>query len=419
MAAALEKERNLLAQRIELRTEELRLANTELMRVLQTKDEFLANMSHELRTPLTSIMGISELLEMGVRGPLNQEQTESIQTIYQSGEHLLALINDILDLSKIEAGKLEIEPDFVHIDDVCQSCLSLIQGMAYSKSLTISYHLSDPQLNIWADLRRLKQILVNLLSNAVKFTPAGGQISLEVDLQSKQQCVRFVVEDNGIGISQDNMQKLFQPFTQLDATLSRQYEGSGLGLALVRKLVELHHGKVFVESEGVSGKGSRFTVLLPWKQLPPSESALSSEKSQSKESDEKKTDSVKQPGTRNQPVILLAEDNLSNILILSDYLDNFDYLVIQALDGKEAIEKADEFLPDLILMDIQMPVMDGLEAIRRLRQDTRFTQTPILALTALAMPGDLERCLEAGATDYVTKPVMMKELLGKIRELLK
>jgi PAS domain S-box-containing protein len=418
MALALEKERNQLAQNVEMRTEELRLANTELMRVLQTKDEFLANMSHELRTPLTSILGLSELLEMGVRGPLNQEQIESIRTIYQSGEHLLTLINDILDLSKIEAGKFEIEPGFVPVEDICQSGLSLIQGMAYSKGITISYQLSDPQLKIWADARRLKQILVNLLSNAVKFTPEGGQVSLEVDLQREQQRVRFIVQDTGIGISQENMDKLFEPFTQLDATLSRKYEGSGLGLALVRKLADLHQGKVFVESEGIPGKGSRFTVSLPWNDSPISRSGSSPDISKSLFSDDKTHNSIIEPESTARYTILLAEDNLSNIMILSEYLEKYDYQIIQALDGKEAIEKADKFLPDLILMDIQMPIMDGLEAIRYLRQDTRFIKTPIMALTALAMPGDLEHCLEAGATDYVTKPVKMKELLGKIKELL-
>lgn len=418
MALALEKERNQLAQHVEMRTEELRLANTELMRVLQTKDEFLANMSHELRTPLTSILGISELLEMGVRGPLNQEQTDSIRTIYQSGEHLLTLINDILDLSKIEAGKFEIEPSFVSIEDICQSGLSLIQGMAYSKAITVSYHLSDPQLKIWADARRLKQILVNLLSNAVKFTPEGGQVSLEVELQKDQQHVSFVVQDNGIGISQENTHKIFKPFTQLDATLSRQYEGSGLGLALVQKLVEFHQGKVFMESEGIPGKGSRFTVLLPWKDSPVSKSGFSPEISKSPVPDDKIPDSMTASESAARFTILLAEDNLSNIMTLSDYLEMYDYQVIQALDGKEAIEKAEEFLPDLILMDIQMPVMDGLEAIRYLRQDPRFAKTPIMALTALAMPGDLEHCLEAGATDYVTKPVKLKELLDKIKKLL-
>ena len=418
MELILEKERNQLAHNVEIRTEELHLANTELMRVLQTKDEFLANMSHELRTPLTSILGISELLEIGVRGPLNQEQINSVRMIYESGEHLLTLINDILDLSKIEAGKFEIEPGFVSIEDICQSSLSLIQGMAYSKGITVYYELSDPQLKIWADTRRLKQILVNLLSNAVKFTSEGGQIRLEVVLLKDQQRVKFIVEDNGIGISQENIGKLFEPFTQLDASLSRQYEGSGLGLALVRKLVELHQGKVFVESEGIPGKGSRFTVILPLKDSLISEFDSSVDSSKSLLPKNKKTGSAIKPEPTARFTILLAEDNMSNILILSDYLEKFNYRIVQALDGKEAIEKADEFLPDLILMDIQMPVMDGLEAIRNLRQDPRFSQTPIMALTALAMPGDLERCLEAGATDYITKPVKMKELRNKISEWL-
>ena len=264
MAVALQEERNSLARRVDERTAELNRSNIELMKALQTKDEFLANMSHELRTPLTAILGISEVLEMGMRGPLNEPQIKGIQTIQESGEHLLALINDILDFSKLEAGKLEINPEWIVVEDICQASLSMIKGMAYRKNLTVQYHLADPQLSVWADARRLKQIVVNLLSNAVKFTPEGGQVRLDVVLDRKQGRVKFVVEDNGIGISRNDIGKLFQPFTQLDSKLSRQYEGSGLGLALVRRLVELHYGEVFVESEGVSGKGSRFTVWLPW-----------------------------------------------------------------------------------------------------------------------------------------------------------
>jgi PAS domain S-box-containing protein len=418
MAKALEEERNLLAQRVQERTAELSHANAELMNALQTKDEFLANMSHELRTPLTSILGVSEILSLGLRGELNQKQIDSIQIIYQSGEHLLALINDILDFSRIEAGKLEIDPGMVNLEDICQGSLSLIKGMAHGKNLSVSCHLSDPQLEVRADGRRLKQILVNLLSNAVKFTPEGGQVSLEAGLDSKQQRVRFMVQDNGIGISKEGLEKLFQPFTQLDSGLSRQYEGSGLGLALVRKLVKLHHGEVFAESEGIPGRGSRFTVLLPWESNQDLEAALPAGaiKPVSPEMGDMSEASNAVP--EKQAVILVAEDNLSNMATLSEYLQISGYAVLHARDGKEAIEIAATSSPDLILMDIQMPVMDGLEAIRCLRKDPRFMKTPILALTALAMPGDLERCFEAGANGYLSKPIGMKDLLQKVRASL-
>jgi PAS domain S-box-containing protein len=419
MAVALQEERNLLAHRVEERTTALSRANVELIKALQIKDEFLANMSHELRTPLTAILGISEILEMGMRGPLNEPQIKGVRTIQESGDHLLALINDILDLSKIEAGKLEIEPDLVVVEDVCQASISLIKGMANSKNLTLIYKNSDPQLRIWADSRRVKQTIVNLLSNAVKFTPEGGQINLDVGLDRKKGRVNFVVQDNGIGISQEDIGKLFQPFTQLDSRLSRQYEGSGLGLALVRRLVELHHGEVFVESEGVSGKGSRFTVWLPWEDHLDTELMHALDASEVASPYLTKTGQLKEIKLNQESVILLAEDNAENVTTLSEYLQIFGYQVIHAQDGKEALEKANLFFPDMILLDIQMPVMDGFEVMRRLRQDARFKETPILALTALAMPGDRELCLEAGASDYVTKPVRMKDLLDKIKAAIK
>jgi PAS domain S-box-containing protein len=415
MASDLIKERNLLAQRVEERTTELRQANADLMKALQTKDEFLANMSHELRTPLTAILGISEILEMGLRGPLNVAQTRGIQIVQESGEHLLALINDILDFSKIEAGKLEIEPEFVVVDDICRASLSLIKGLAQQKDLTLQYNLSDPQLMLWADARRLKQIVVNLLSNAVKFTPDGGEVSLDVDVDRNRGQIKFAVRDSGIGISQKDISKLFKPFTQLDSRLSRQYEGSGLGLALVRRLVELHQGEVIVESEGVSGKGSCFTVLLPWQDNLIETSIPEDEASAAASPRLTKTGALRESVVNNKFVVLLAEDNPTNTVTISEYLQVLGFQMIHARDGKEAVEMAGAKSPDIILMDIQMPVMDGLEAIRRLRQDYRFKETPILALTALAMAGDRERCLEAGANDYLTKPVKMKDLLGKIK----
>ncbi len=199
------------------------------MKALQTKDEFLANMSHELRTPLTSILGLAEILEMEVRGPLNPQQLHSIQTIYKSGDHLLSLINDILDLSKIEAGKFEIEPGNVLVNDICQASISLTKGMAYEKDLRLVYHLPDPQLIIWADARRLKQILVNLLSNAVKFTSYGGEVKLLVEIDREKERTLFIVEDDGIGISPEETEKLFQPFTQLDGSLSRSMKAAVWG----------------------------------------------------------------------------------------------------------------------------------------------------------------------------------------------
>jgi PAS domain S-box-containing protein len=263
--AVLQAERATLAQRVEERTADLSRANTELAHALRAKDAFLATMSHELRTPLNAILGISESLEEAIYGQLTPEQERALGTITQSGRHLLALINDILDLAKIDAGKLALDFQPIMVADVCRSSLRLVHEAAQKKGVPLSFEISDPQLILRADPRRLKQILVNLLSNAVKFTPAGGQVALmaTTEIDDAQVSICFTVQDTGIGIPPSAIGQLFTPFTQLDSRLARQYEGSGLGLALVRRLVDLHGGSVDVESAGVPGQGSRFAVRLP------------------------------------------------------------------------------------------------------------------------------------------------------------
>lgn len=229
----------------------------------RAKSEFLATMSHELRTPLHAILGKSELLLEGSYGALNRQQQESLRTVEQSGYHLLSLINDILDLAKIEAGKLELDIWQIPVKSICLISLQFIQELAQKKDIDVLFTLDQNVSMVFADERRLKQILINLLNNAVKFTPNGGQIGLEVSEDSQKQMVCFTVWDTGIGISQKDMQEVFKPFIQLDSNLSRHYQGSGLGLSLVRSLSQMHEGYVSLESE--EGKGSRFTVSLPIK----------------------------------------------------------------------------------------------------------------------------------------------------------
>jgi PAS domain S-box-containing protein len=388
-----------LEKRVEQRTAELVHAN-------RAKDEFLANMSHELRTPLNSVLGFSETLLEGVRGPLDPRQEEAVQIIHSSGEHLLALISDILDVSKIEFGKFEIRPEVVSINDICRSSLNFIKQLANKKSITVEYvPMADLSTKMVVDPRRIKQILINLLNNAVKFTPENGRVDLKVLADPDLHQVSFSIRDTGIGIAKDNLQKVFKPFVQLDSRLSRQYEGSGLGLMMVQKLVEMHGGTVQVESE--FNKGSCFTVILPWKQstaLAPEEYAAS-------------LPPTLPPGKGTR--ILLAEDNEANVMVIKDYLESHDYQIFVANHGAEALAKASEIAPQLILMDIQMPQMDGLEATRRLRATPGFDTVPIIALTAFAMPGDRERCLEAGANEYMAKPVHLRKLHEMISDLLK
>jgi signal transduction histidine kinase/ActR/RegA family two-component response regulator len=392
-----------LEQRVTERTQQLTHAN-------HAKDEFLSSMSHELRTPLNSILGLSESLLEQKRGPLNAKQEQYIKIMESNGRHLLEVINDILEVSKVEAGKLELHPDIVSVKDLCESSLNFIRELAVKKSISVEFKNEELISTLRADPLRLKQILVNLLSNAVKFTPVNGAISLDVHLNPEKDQISFSVKDSGIGITPENLPKLFTPFTQIDSSLSRQYEGSGLGLVLVLKLTELHGGSVKVESD--LNVGSCFTIIIPW----------SKHISKVRKDPSKPTSSVKAiqehvGSSLPRGKILLAEDTESNVLTISDYLMGRGYEVVVAHDGVEAIAMTEALSPEIILMDIQMPKMDGLEAIRRLRADSRFGPTPIIALTALAMPGDRERCIEAGANEYLSKPVSLKGLLKTIEKL--
>ncbi len=252
-----------LEERVRERSADLRQANADLARAARAKDEFLATMSHELRTPLSAILGYSEILLEEIHGPVNTRQQVALQHIMASGQHLLALITDILDISKVEAGQLDLQVEPVLIAEACHASLLLVRELAAKKSLMLTFQVNDTLAQMVADPMRLKQMLVNLLANAVKFTPNGGSVRLEVNADDAAGVVRFAVEDTGIGIAPEGLARLFQPFVQLDSRLSRQHEGTGLGLALVRRLAELHGGSVTVESE--VGRGSRFTIALPYR----------------------------------------------------------------------------------------------------------------------------------------------------------
>ena len=253
-----------LEQRVAERTAELSRLNAELLRASRLKDEFLANMSHELRTPLSNMLLMAELLQQEIYGILNANQRKPLHAIEQSGKHLLALINDILDLAKIGNGKLALEIAPVSIKLLCDASLQCIKELAQQKRIAVALQVDPHVTALRADSRRLTQILINLLSNAVKFTPEGGTVGLEIMRPPGQQSLAFTVWDTGIGIAPPDVQRLFQPFVQLDSTLSRKYEGTGLGLALVYRLTRLHGGSIAVTSE--VGKGSRFTVTLPWQE---------------------------------------------------------------------------------------------------------------------------------------------------------
>ena len=402
-------ERKQLEETLRRHSQQLSEANHELARASRLKDEFLANMSHELRTPLNGILGISESLHEEVYGPLTPRQHRAILDVEDCGRHLLDLINDILDVAKIEAGKVELELGSLDVEQVCQASHRLIKEAALKKQISVAVVIDRSLRQLVADQRRLKQILVNLLSNAVKFTPQGGKIGLDVVGDRVKREVRFTVWDTGIGISPADQTRLFQPFLQLDSGLSRHYEGTGLGLVLVKRLTEMHGGALHIESE--VGKGSRFTVVLPWIEN-------DSRSDEAEDSSQPVAVSVScsaphEPGAT--PLILIVDDNTFSVRGLKDYLVFKGYCVELAADGETAIERAEGLHPDLIFMDIQMPGMDGLEAIRRIRLVPGLSAIPIVALTALAMPGDRDRTLEAGATEYVSKPASLDQLHRLIR----
>ncbi|PZO39575.1 MAG: hypothetical protein DCF19_13385 [Pseudanabaena frigida] len=401
---------------------QLQKTNEELIRATRLKDEFLANMSHELRTPLNAILGMNEGLKEQVYGSLNERQLQSLQTVERSGLHLLELINDILDLAKIESGQVELEYTPVSVFHLCQSSLVFVRQQAQKKHIQIETKLPLGLPDLMVDERRIRQVLINLLNNAVKFTLEGGLISLEVkqvysdainDNSHPHQFLRISIVDTGIGISSENVKKLFQPFIQVDSALNRRYEGTGLGLALVKRIVELHGGQVGLTSQ--LGVGSCFMIDLPYisSSLPSKIIAV---------------DRVAAPLVIEKPsicksgnashLILLVEDNETNIRIVSDYLQSDGYRILLAKNGLEAIALAKTHHPDLILMDIQMPIMDGLEATKQIRLDPQLLHTPIIALTALVMAGDRDRCLAAGASAYLPKPVKLKELSLNIQKFL-
>jgi len=400
--------------------EHLLLANTELTRATRLKDEFLANMSHELRTPLNSILGMSESLQEEILGALNDRQQMAIATIERGGQHLLELINDILDLAKIESGKLELHLEDALVQKICNDSLTFVKQLALKKNIKLVTQIPDAIIHINVDELRVRQALINLLTNAVKFTPEGGIVTLEVQIKSLKNIdgltdtyIDFSVSDTGIGIAEQDIHKLFHTFVQIDSALNRKYAGTGLGLSLVKRIAEVHGGKVLLES--VVDEGSRFTIRLPYQYNPNDYYPYFED--QASISTGSPTLTLKASSSTPQ-LILIVDDNDANIESTWSYLESRGYRLCKAKDGLTAIQAANTENPNLILMDIQMPVMDGLEAIKVIRTNPKLASIPIIALTALAMSGDREKCLEAGANEYLTKPVKLKNLFLTIQKLL-
>ncbi len=418
------------SQTLERINEQLVLTNAALYRATRLKDEFLANMSHELRTPLNAILGMAEALEEGIFEPINPRQAQAVSTIDTSGRHLLSLINDILDLSKVEAGKLELQVAPTEILPLCQSSLTFVQQQAHKKHIHLDLEVPPDLPAIAIDEHRIRQVLINLLSNAVKFTPEGGQVKLLAQVvpppaqgERLDFHLQLSIWDTGMGIAPEDQAKLFQAFTQLDSSLNRRHEGTGLGLALVRRLVELHGGVAGVES--TPGQGSHFFVCLPYGETDVTPWLTGHRPSPSQSPALLPVDSappaavpLPAQASHPQPLVLIAEDNDANAASMGDYLLSRGYRIHRARNGQEAHQLAQSLHPAVILMDIQMPEMDGIEATHRIRQDPTLHTIPIIAITAHAMAQDRDRCLAAGANDYIAKPLSLRALCDRIHTLL-
>ena len=417
LSKALEVQNDQLRQEIQQRESVeimLRQAREEAEKANEAKSHFLANMSHELRTPLNAILGMTEGLTDQVFGPVNERQIKALETVDRSGTHLLDLINDILDIAKIESGRIELESKSISVSSLFQSSLDFIKQQVLQKQIQLEIQLLSDLPDLCCDERQIRQVLINLLNNAVKFTPEGGKIILEAQL-SKPEFLRITVADSGIGIAPEDINKLFQPFIQIDCALNRQYQGTGLGLSLVKRIVELHGGEVFLISE--IGVGSRFMIDLPCAHTELRTQGVSRPEPAISIESKGITGAVSPSQT---PSILLVEDNEANIATVSSYLEakGYSYSIVVAKNGREAIAIAHSETPSLILMDIQMPELNGFEAMQKIRQNPVLATVPIIALSALAMTGDRERCIEAGANEYISKPIKMRNLLATMQHLL-
>ncbi|MBE9108109.1 PAS domain S-box protein [Nodosilinea sp. LEGE 07298] len=380
----------------------------------QAKGEFLANMSHELRTPLNAILGMTEGLQAQVFGAINERQINALTTVETSASHLLALINDILDMAKIESGQITLHLTPTAIAPLCHASLTFVQQQADKKRIQLIDGIPPNLPDLVIDERRVRQILINLLANAVKFTPEGGRVSLTVALELCQNgdelraVMRLTVKDTGIGIAPDDQQRLFQPFVQIDSALNRQYEGTGLGLTLVKQFTELHGGQVGLTSE--VGVGSRFTIDLPY--------ALGADR-WSASGGTAVASAPESPTIPDQkPLILLASDQEATISTVVNYLTAKGYRLLVSREGEAAIAMAQTENPDLIVIDMQLPGGDGLEAICRLRDEPHLADRPIIALAAVGTASDRDPCLMAGANQHLGKPLKLRQLVAAIQHLL-
>ncbi|MGB9595279.1 MAG: response regulator [Candidatus Poribacteria bacterium] len=385
-----------LERKVLERTRELEIANVKLKKADRMKSEFLANMSHELRTPLNAVIGFAEVLRDGLCGELNENQKSAVIDIYESGKHLLQMINDILDLSKVEAGKMELQLEEFSLREAIDETQSIIRDMANRKGLGLQVFVSDRVSNIYADQVKFKQIMYNLLSNAIKFTMQGS-ITISADCDDEKYVIS--VQDTGIGIEPKNFDVIFDEFKQLDSSQSRQYEGTGLGLALTKRLVELHGGKIWIESEGL-GHGSKFSFTIP---------KIKQEQKLLIESHQHEPIQISMGKLNKGKKILIVEDNEHAAQLLRIYLTDAGYETEVAVDGEEAIKKAKQILPFAITLDIMLPKKDGWQVMQELKD---FPDTSHIPIIIISIVDDESLGFSLGAVGYLVKPLDKDQLIG-------
>lgn len=399
---------------LEQSTHELEIANAEALAACEAareadraKSEFLANMSHELRTPMNAVIGLTNILLRQEYTP--EKRKEYLQVMQTSAQHLMQLINDLLDIAKLESDQTQLENTPFNLLDVINDVIAMNTLQASQKNIKLSVRVnSAPPALVWGDPGRLRQVLINLIGNAVKFTQKGHvTVALDCyeDKFTRRWKVMIAIADSGIGIPADKMHSIFDKFTQADNSIRRTHGGTGLGLSISKTLIELMQGSITVDS--TYGKGSCFTLHIPF--MPAYGNSVGSH-----------APSEAAEALPQDLHILMVEDNNSNVLVITSMLDLYGYSYELAKNGKEALDKIASTHYDLILMDVQMPEMDGWEVTRRIRADEKIQgnqRIPIIGMTAHALPGDRQRCLEAGMDDYIAKPFDSSTLLQSIKRL--
>lgn len=387
---------------------QLRGANRKLQEANRAKSLFLANISHELRTPLNAVIGFSDLLTDASFGELNEQQSEFVKDIQESGEHLLHLINEVLDLTKIDAGKMEAHPEIVDVARCIHEAVSMVRPLASRKRLRLAVVCEADAPFGFLDPKLFRQVLVNLLSNAVKFTPDGGEVRVSAAARDRDLVVE--VRDTGIGIAKEDAERIFDEFYQVDGTYARNYEGTGLGLALVHRMVTLQGGEIEVDS--MLGHGSTFQCRFL-------ECVRESSEAQSVKED--REPAPPDPATRESDgrTVLVVEDNPVNRKLVRNVLRSRGYRVMEAGTGEDALRLLKERPADVVLMDIQLPGMDGFEVTRRIKADPLLKDVPVVALTAHVGAADERLAKEAGCAGFLTKPIRLARLPAQVASFTK